>query len=180
MAAMNSLKNSNDNLLKSLQALLPEVAFEEASSFYWSPKTQTVTFSRSALAEPQGVWSLIHEAAHAQLGHTTYKTDFELLLLEVAAWKHAVGVAEGLGVYIDEEHIQDCLDTYRDWLHRRSTCPTCSNVGLQHSESQYRCHNCNSEWQVTAARFCRPYRRKNESATKQKSPDSSQSQTTFQ
>jgi hypothetical protein len=60
-------------------------------------------------------------------------------------------------VIIDEEHIQNCLDTYRDWLHKRSTCPRCDSHGLQTSE-QYKCYNCRAVWRVGNERFCRAYR----------------------
>jgi hypothetical protein len=92
------------------------------------------------------------------LGHQTYRSDFELLLLEVAAWDKAKQLAASQGITMDEEHIQDCLDTYRDWLHERSTCPRCGTVSLQASPSEYNCHNCSASWQVSKSRFCRPYR----------------------
>lgn len=178
MAVMSLQKTSARSLLEELSRLTPGVKFESGKSFYWSPHKATVTYAASQLDEESGVWSLLHETAHAQLEHTIYKTDFELLLLEVAAWEHAKDLAHSLKLEIDEDHVQDCLDTYRDWLHRRSTCPTCGNVGLQHSTSEYNCHNCNTRWHVTTARFCRPYRRKG-TDTKEKSPDSVKNQTTF-
>ncbi len=179
MVVMNSQKTSTSKILDQLKEIAPEVIFEASDSFYWSPKTQTVTYNKASLADPEGLWSLLHEASHGLLGHTIYKTDFELLTLEVAAWEHAKQLGVKLGIVLDENYIQDCLDTYRDWLHRRSTCPTCGSVGLQHSTSDYMCHNCNSVWHVSEARFCRPYRRKY-AATKEKSPSSVKNQTTFQ
>lgn len=175
---MNSQKISAPKLLEAVQQFTPGITFEAGKSFYWSPHKSTVTYNSSHLGKEPGIWSLLHETAHAQLEHTIYKTDFELLLLEVAAWEHAKEIAHSLKLNIDEDHVQDCLDTYRDWLHRRSTCPTCGSVGLQHSISEYNCHNCNTTWHVTAARFCRPYRRKGTDA-KEKSPDSIKNQTTF-
>lgn len=178
MVAMNSPKTYTNRVMTSIKGLAPGVTFEPGDSFYWSPRTQTVTYNESSLSEPGGIWSLLHETSHALLDHTVYNTDFELLSLEVAAWEHAKQLGPNLETTIDENYVQDCLDTYRDWLHRRSTCPTCGSVGLQHSTTDYRCHNCNSIWHVTEARFCRPYRRK--VATKEKSPDSVKNQTTFQ
>lgn len=175
---MSSLKTLPAKTLKAIEALTPTVSFKPGKSFYWSPHQQTVVYDASLLDQEPGIWSLLHETAHASLGHAIYKTDFELLMMEVAAWEHAKKLAKQLNLKIDEGHVQDCLDTYRDWLHRRSTCPTCGSVGLQHSSSQYNCHNCNTVWQVTTARFCRPYRRKKLSS-KEKSPDSIKNQTTF-
>lgn len=58
-----------------------------------------------------------------------------------------------------EDHIQDCLDSYRDWLHKRSLCPDCRLSSIQINERTYACIFCHKQWHVTAERFCRPYRR---------------------
>jgi hypothetical protein len=134
----------------------PQLHFSEGNVFSWSPKNKTITYKTG----PQKVraWSLLHELAHAVLEHKSYQTDFELLLLEVAAWDKAKELSENYGIQIDEDHIQDCIDTYRDWLYQRSTCPLCSCTSLQHNSTTYRCFNCSTSWTVTASRFCRPYR----------------------
>ena len=160
MAAMSLQKNTFKELLVHYAQSHDEIHFVKGDVFSWSPKTATITYSSTNIEE-QSVWSLLHEIAHAKLQHFTYNSDFELLKLEVAAWKHAVQLAHEQSIIIDQDHIEDCLDTYRDWLHQRSTCPTCGTAGLQHSSTQYRCHNCNSSWTVSNSRFCRPYRRKN-------------------
>jgi len=79
--------------------------------------------------------------------------------LEVDAWERARRLASDLGTEIDEDHIQNCLDTYRDWLDKRSICPTCTTKCLQQGDFiHYRCFNCRSVWKVTANRFGRAYR----------------------
>lgn len=144
-------------LLNKLQAILPDISFEAGEAFFWSPKTKTITYSDTSGGEP-ATHALLHECAHALLGHKVYSQDMELLLLEVAAWEKAKSLGASLGITINEDHIQDCLDTYRDWLHQRSTCPRCSTVSLQTSPQRYQCHNCSASWQVSISRFCRPYR----------------------
>lgn len=161
---MSSHDQSSSNLVNQLSAELRQIKFKAGRSFLWSPETKVVSYVVSDLNNDKGVWTLLHEAGHAQLAHKTYKTDFELLSLEVAAWQQAKLLGKRLNITINEDHIQDCLDTYRDWLHKRSTCPTCGTVGLQHTPSEYRCHNCLTNWQVTTSRFCRAYRRKNTSS----------------
>ena len=156
-------------LVKQIHQLVPGVQITPGKEFYWSPSVKLITYRSKALETPEGVWALIHEAAHAKLGHQTYRTDYELLELEVAAWHEAQAMASQLSIEIDPEHVQDCLDTYRDWLHQRSTCPTCSTVCLQLDTQTYRCHNCYTSWQVSASRFCRPYRLR-QTSLKQKSP----------
>lgn len=148
------------SFVRSLSQDFPAIQFCHGKNFCWSPKEQTITYPDRALNDDTDVWALLHETAHSILGHQDYTTDLQLLMMEVAAWDEAKKQADTRGITIDEEHIQDCLDTYRDWLHRRSTCPTCGVVGLQRAAKEYSCHNCPTIWHVSAARFCRPYRLK--------------------
>jgi hypothetical protein len=141
-----------------INKLLPKTELEPADSFFWSPKNNKIVYNKSQIDNSVGTWSLLHEAAHALLEHTSYNSDLGLLKLEVEAWDEAKILAEKLNIKIDNDHIQDCLDTYRDWLHRRSTCPNCGIVCIQTSPIEYSCHNCHTSWNVTASRFCRPYR----------------------
>jgi hypothetical protein len=59
----------------------------------------------------------------------------------------------------EDDHVQNCLDTYRDWLHRRSSCPQCGAHVLQRDVSTYQCFNCQTRWHVSSGRFVRPYRK---------------------
>jgi hypothetical protein len=147
--------------------------FTAGTAFSWSPSKQTITYKTTD--NEIAAWSLLHELAHALLDHRSYETDFELLLLEVAAWEKAKELANNYAIQIDEDHVQDCIDTYRDWLYQRSTCPTCTNTSLQQDAVTYRCFNCGGSWTVTASRFCRPYRL----SAKQKTLPGSVSSTTF-
>ncbi len=83
------------------------------------------------------MWALLHEAGHAKLNHVTYNSDIELVLLEAIAWNEAETLAKEFNEQIDPDYIQDCLDTYRDWLHQRSTCPRCGIVSFQESINNY-------------------------------------------
>ena len=147
-------------LLQKLGDDYPQLQFVAGSSFYWSPETGEVFYDTSRSSDETGRWSLLHETSHALLGHTSYKTDIELLHLEVAAWEHAGRIAGEYDIRIEDDYIQDCLDTYRDWLYRRSLCPDCGTQCLQTDESShYRCFNCRARWHVSPSRFCRAYRR---------------------
>jgi hypothetical protein len=147
------------SLLNKLKADYPKITFVRGEAFYWSPKDSSVTYVLSSTQPEIDHWSLLHEVSHGILGHISYRSDFDLLKLEVDAWQHARILAKKYDIRIDPEHIQDCLDTYREWLHRRSTCPTCNTVSLQKDAETYRCHNCKTEWHVSSSRFCRPYRK---------------------
>ncbi|RTK94480.1 hypothetical protein EKI60_03795 [Candidatus Saccharibacteria bacterium] len=148
------------SLLTTLAKDFPNIAMVSSDSFYWSPRKKTVFYIDEKLSDTVGEWSLLHEIGHALLEHQTYQTDFNLLQLEVMAWDKAQELAKKYKVVIDPDHIQDCLDTYRDWLYQRSTCPTCTSCSLQIDSSTYRCFNCNTEWRVSRSRKCRTYRKK--------------------
>lgn len=149
----------NHPLLAKLRSDFPQLQFGAGDVFSWSPKERRVIYAADVNDEAQPIWSLLHEVGHALLNHHSYKTDFELVRLEAAAWDKATQLAERYNHKIDPEHIQDCLDTYRDWLHQRSTCPRCQTTSLQGNHTTYYCYNCNATWKVTRAKICRPYRR---------------------
>lgn len=156
---MNLLSNTmTASLLSNCKKLVPAVQFEEAGSFYWSPKKRVIFIDAARLDSEDGSWALVHEVAHALLEHQSYQNDAGLLMLEVAAWEKAREIGKSLALKIHEDHIQDCLNTYRDWLYARSTCPTCMLNSLQVDLTTYLCLNCATRWSVSGARFCRPYR----------------------
>jgi hypothetical protein len=158
MAATTPLDNSMDKLLVQLQKDHPQLSFVAGKAFYWSPANRQVVYKTNAEG-PTAVFSLLHEVGHALLDHKRYRLDFELLELEVAAWERAKLLGVDYDTTIDEDHIQDCLDTYRDWLYRRSICPSCTTKALQQDdEPVYSCFNCHATWRVAPSRFCRPYR----------------------
>lgn len=143
-------------LLSTLQNDFPKLLFKAANDFYWSPKDQSVYYTNAK--RQSDIWSLLHETSHGILDHRTFGTDFELLQIELAAWEKAKELATRYRITININHVEDCLDTYRDWLHKRSLCPSCSVKSLQENASTYRCLNCNTAWNVSANRLCRPYR----------------------
>jgi hypothetical protein len=145
--------------IKKLTTSYPSLKFVPGKQFCWSPETNEVIYNSKSDGS-KATWSLLHETGHALLGHASYQADLELLRLEVAAWDEAKRLARQLNTSIDEEHIQDCLDTYRDWLYKRSICPNCNTKCLQQGDFvHYRCFNCHTTWRVTASRFCRAYRK---------------------
>ena len=147
-----------NKLTNYLKANNYQLNFTPGKQFYWSPETKEIFYDQN-YQDQKSDWSLLHETGHALLNHTIYKNDFHLLSLEVTAWEKAKDIAHDLKIIIDQNHIEDCLDTYRDWLAKRSTCPVCNIKSLQQTDFiNYRCFNCHSIWKVTPSRFCRPYR----------------------
>jgi hypothetical protein len=155
--ASSKPKNLFKQLLHTLQQDYPSITFKEADSFYWSAENQTVFYSENAEAP---AWLLLHEIGHMVNEHTGYSTDLRLVHMELQAWETARALAERYGIPLDEEYIEDCLDSYRHWQYKRSLCPRCNLAGVEKSSGLYRCINCRQEWRVTVNRFCRAYRKK--------------------
>lgn len=154
MAAMTSSPKHMDQLISRLRFDYPSLTFVAGSTACWFPRGKTITYTNTA----HGTADILHELAHALLEHQDYKNDVDLLTKEVAAWDKTLKLAAIYGASIDHEYVQDCLDTYRNWAHTRSTCPACTSHGLQATPELYNCLNCAQTWYVSAARLKRPYR----------------------
>lgn len=146
-----------EKLITKLRHDYPNFTFISSSVARWSPQKQEIAYKPSQ--KESSTWSVLHELGHALLNHTSYGSDLELLQKELEAWEKAKILVNSYGLApIDENHIQNCLDTYRDWLYKRSRCPYCQKHGVQHSKGLYSCLNCGGTWKVSSERFCRPYR----------------------
>lgn len=138
------------SLLDKLRPDYPHLTFTAADRFYWSPSEQVIYYDpKSKKSEV-----LLHELSHSLLGHSDYTRDIELLTMERQAWDKAVSIAEKYGVEIGDDTVQDYLDTYREWLDARSTCPECQATGHEASKHLYKCIACGHSWRVNEARIC--------------------------
>lgn len=155
------LKNNFLAVLSQVKRDFPDVTFSQAQSFYWSADTRTIHYCSSS---NNPVWSLFHELGHMTHDHTSYSSDIRLVSIEVEAWDAATTLAEKYSISIDEDYIQDCLDSYRKWQHDRSKCPKCLMAGLEIKNGNYKCFNCQNQWKVTPNRFCRAYRQTKKSS----------------
>jgi hypothetical protein len=155
---MQNNVQSINKLLPILKVDFPEVTFHSGTDFMWSPKQKLITYNPKQTGEI-AIWALLHELAHAELNHATFEDDLELLQIELEAWKKAKEIGIKYKITIDNDHIEDCLDTYRDWLHSRATCPSCGVVSLQLKTGEYRCFNCKTLWKVPKSQVCRVSRR---------------------
>ena len=144
------------NLLASLKKNFPNITFEEARNSSWAPEANKIYYK--PLSKNRD-WSLLHEMGHMLSNHQTYRFDIELLQMELEAWQKANELAAKYNILIDKDHIEDCLDSYRDWPYKRSSCPNCSQTGLENEIGKYSCINCGQIWRVTPERFCRVYRK---------------------
>jgi len=142
---------STHSLLPKLQAEYPQLLFTPGERFAWSPDAHTIFYDES---DATNTSLLIHELAHGLLEHRDYSKDVELVAMETEAWDKAVVLAAQCGIPIDDGTVQDNLDTYREWLHARSTCPECEATGYQSGKREYTCVACSHVWRVNEARIC--------------------------
>ncbi len=84
----------------------------------------------------------LHEVSHAILGHRDFRTDVQRLRMEAEAWGKARQLACFYQIPVDEELIQEELDTYRDWLFKKSRCKKCGLTRFQTSDGIYHCPKC--------------------------------------
>jgi len=131
----------------------PKFTFTKADDFSWQPKERTVSYNPEAAGADL---LLLHELAHATLGHIRAASDVELLKLEAEAWARVkMRLAPKYGVKFNEDFVRIHMDTYRNWLHTRSLCPKCDSTGWQIDNNRYRCPNCLATWRVNPAKHKR-------------------------
>lgn len=139
--------------IKDIVSLFPELKFESGKSLSWNPIKESIT-----LPEKDGInviYGLIHEIAHAKLIHNSFSHDIELIKMEREAWNKGCEIAQDLlGLKIDSGYIEDCLDSYREWLYKRSLCPRCALSGFQVNDHEYSCPHCLIDWKVPPSRLC--------------------------
>lgn len=129
--------------------------FRQGTHFAWLPASRTIVYA--PIDTDEGLLQLLHEIAHAQLGHDTYRYDVQLLSMERQAWEYAVcqlAPSYQLTLSMDQAIVQESLNSYREWLHQRSCCPRCSAVGLEYHQHHYRCLHCLTVWRVNEAKTC--------------------------
>lgn len=137
----------------------PEFNFVESGQYYWSAEKNQVNYDPSSVESEAGLTQLIHELGHALLNHRNFTSAVELLKLE-RAWVEAKNIATRYGLKLNEELIEDALNTYRDWVHKRSLCPECGASAPEVEPDTYRCFNCSQKWQVPISQASRCYRMK--------------------
>ena len=142
------------SILSAIKSDYPKIKFKVGDRYYWSPSLKTVFYTPLPDGSIDSVL-LIHELAHAALNHSNYDKDIALLKMERQAWSKTAELAKNYSISVNEEDIDDALDSYRDWLHSRSICPSCSAIGLEVENKEYKCVACGTKWLPNEARVCR-------------------------
>jgi hypothetical protein len=138
------------NLLHKLITEYPDVKFKPGRFFKWSADKKTLFYNLS-LKNASAL--LLHELSHVVLGHNDFELDVELVNKESVAWKYAQKeLAPLYNVTITDNEIEDAMDSYREWLHKRSLCPDCNTSAFQTKTGIYKCLACTCQWHANDAR----------------------------
>lgn len=146
------------SLISKLKNDFPDIKFVETDDFKWNAKESTVYFDPKNKNSPI---LTLHEVSHSILKHEDYIADVDLIRMESDAWNLVkTSLSKKYGIKYSDNLAEDNLDSYREWLHKRSTCPNCTYNGWQTSKNSYKCPFCLSVWKVNSHRLFRPYRQK--------------------
>ena len=138
-------------IIQNLKNKYPQFIFSPSDNFYWSYSDKTIFYNEKL---PNFELFILHELAHAILQHNKYTQDIQLIAMERQAWDYTIKLAKSLKIKAPESIIQSSIDSYRDWMHSRSTCPKCTSTGLQIDKKNYKCPACDHVWAVNEARIC--------------------------
>lgn len=129
------------DLVKKLRVDYPDLRFVDGKKFAFRPP-RTVVVGPS---EPNDSLLLLHEVGHAISSHKDFRLDVERLKMEREAWEKARELSAIYGLDYDEEVAEQELDTYRDWLDKKSRCPKCRLTRFQTPDGQYHCPKCENQ-----------------------------------
>ena len=104
--------------LAKIKSDFPDFRFIDGARFSFRPPKTIVVGPE----EPEDSLLLLHELGHALSGHKSFNTSARRIKMEREAWDKAKELASIYGVDFDENLVENELDTYRDWLHKKSCC----------------------------------------------------------
>ncbi len=124
--------------LAKIKSDFPEFRFIDGVRFSFRPPKTIVVGPK----EPNDSLLLLHELGHALSGHRSFDTEVGRMKMEREAWDKARELTPKYGVGYDEELVEGELDTYRDWLHKKTRCPKCGLTRFQTPDGKYHCPRC--------------------------------------
>ena len=126
--------------IEQLESDFPGLVFRMGKKFMFRPP-KTIVFEQQKDDERSKLL-ILHEVGHALLEHKNFNTDIERVKMERDAWEKAKELCERYDVFYDEELVEAELDTYRDWLHKKTRCPQCGLTRYQVEDGRYICPKC--------------------------------------
>lgn len=127
-----------ERLLEKLRVDFPDFRFMEGGRFAFRPPHTIIIGPEEA----NDSLLIMHELGHALCGHRDFGTGVERLKMERAAWEKAQELCSLYGVYYDKDVVEAELDTYRNWLDKKSRCPLCGLTRFQAPDGAYHCPRC--------------------------------------
>ena len=128
----------NIQFLDQLRMDYPELHFVNGRKFAFRPPRTVVVGPN----ETNDSLLIMHELGHALCHHRDFKTDAIRLGMEREAWEKARELCSKYEVVYDESIVETELDTYRDWLDKKSRCPSCGLTRFQTPDGLYHCPRC--------------------------------------
>ncbi len=116
----------------------PEFHFISGTKFSFRP-SKTIVIGPE---EDNDSLLLLHELGHALSGHRSFNTSVRRVKMEREAWDKARELAMRYGVTFDDDLVEGELDTYRDWLHKKTCCKKCGLTMFQTPDGNYHCPRC--------------------------------------
>lgn len=132
------LSERNLLFLDAIKRDYPEFTFRPGSKFLFRPK-KSIHYLE---ADENFRLLLLHELAHALLGHFSYEKSLERLQIERDAWEKTRELCKKHSIAFDESIAETELDTYRDWVHQKTLCKTCGLTCLEVSPESLYCPFC--------------------------------------
>ena len=145
------------SLVDRLRTDYPEFKFLAGDVFRWSPTNSAVYYDAEDSSEHANL-SLLHELSHGILQHTQFSSDVQLIALERQAWEQCRQLCAHYAIDFLDDHAEECMDSYRTWLYKRSDCPNCHATGLEADKCHYTCFNCAQRWKVPLSQAVLPRR----------------------
>lgn len=137
------LSKRNLAFLETIQTSYPEYNFHPGQKFLFRPP-KTINYLES---DDNFRLLLLHELAHALLGHFSYQKSLERLQIERDTWEKTRELCKFYSIPFDETLAEAELDTYRDWVHQKTLCKTCGLSCLEVSSESLYCPFCQKFYQ---------------------------------
>ncbi len=140
------------NLLSQIAHDYPDFTLKPGARFTWKPPKTIVYEPETAYPPLYFALLTLHELGHAVSKHKDYKTTVERLKIESEAWsaarrlfiKYQKSDILPANWAWDTDFVENHLDTYRDWLHTKTTCKTCGLTMYQTPDGSYHCPFCDT------------------------------------
>ena len=128
----------NARFLERLKIDYPEFRFKDGKKFAFRPPCTIVIGPE----EPSDSLLLLHELGHAILKHYSFETDAKRVKMEREAWDQARELCLKYEILYDEDVVEREMDTYRDYLDKKSRCPKCGLTRFQTPDGAFHCPQC--------------------------------------